>query len=184
MVVIVLLLVCLAGAFTWSLTEYLLHRGFGHRKSRLRFSREHMAHHKDAMVFTSFQNKTQVALLSVAIMAPAAIWVMGWAHGSAYTLGFVLAYLGYEIFHRRLHTHSPTGPYGRWARKHHYYHHFSRPALNHGVTSPIWDLVFRTYAPAGQVRVPRKKTMVWLCDEGGAVKPEFQPDYVLVGRSK
>ena len=170
------------GAMTWSLSEYVLHRGFGHRKSRLGFSKEHMAHHRDAMHFAPTLGKMKAAGITVMIMAPVAMWIAGWTLGAMYTGGFLCAYTGYEVLHRRIHTHAPLIGYGRWMRRHHYYHHFSRPNLNHGVTSPLWDLVFGTYATVEQVRVPRKKAMVWLCDETGSIRAEYAQDYVLVGR--
>ena len=73
------------------------------------------------------------------------------------------------------------GAYGRWARRHHLHHHFASPKKNHGVTSPLWDWVFRTYAaPRPQLKIPPKQVMAWLLDEEGAVKPPYQDDYVLI----
>jgi hypothetical protein len=36
------------------------------------------------------------------------------------------------------------GWYGRWARGHHFHHHFVDARVNYGVTSPVWDVVLRT----------------------------------------
>ncbi|MEL6180069.1 MAG: sterol desaturase family protein, partial [Myxococcota bacterium] len=117
------------------------------------------------------------------IMMPLAILIGTVGPGIAFTLGFLLSYVGYEVLHRRVHTHPPVGPYGRWARKHHFYHHFSRPNLNHGVTSPIWDVVFGTLETPEMVRVPAKKAMSWLLDpETGDVAEAYAADYVLVRR--
>jgi hypothetical protein len=53
---------------------------------------------------------------------------------------------------------------------------------NHGVTTPVWDLVFGTYERVdGAVAVPRRLAMRWLCDEHGEVRPEYAGDYRLVG---
>jgi len=72
-----------------------------------------------------------------------------------------------------------VGFYGRWARRHHFYHHFHDPKVNHGVTSPIWDIVFGTYHKPDVIRVPEKLKMVWLCDETGEVKEPFRAQYEL-----
>jgi 4-hydroxysphinganine ceramide fatty acyl 2-hydroxylase len=66
-------------------------------------------------------------------------------------------------------------------RRHHFHHHFGHPTANHGVTSPIWDMVFGTYERVdGPLRVPRRLAMVWLVDDG-QVRPEYADDYALAG---
>jgi sterol desaturase/sphingolipid hydroxylase (fatty acid hydroxylase superfamily) len=116
---------------------------------------------------------------------PASIWIAGAVAGPAYCAGFLTFYVAYEVLHRRSHTHSPRGMYGRWLRKHHFYHHFGNPKMNHGVTSPIWDIVFRTHARPEQVKVPRRLAMMWLTDsETGEIAEKYANDYVLTGRRR
>ena len=65
-------------------------------------------------------------------------------------------------------------------RRHHFHHHFHNPKRNHGVTSPLWDLLFRTYERPAVVRVPMKHAMGWLVEQGGLrVRPEYLGDYEL-----
>jgi sterol desaturase/sphingolipid hydroxylase (fatty acid hydroxylase superfamily) len=53
---------------------------------------------------------------------------------------------------------------------------------NHGVTSPLWDLVFGTYRQAGTITVPRKFRMRWLVDaETGCIRHKFRDDFQLKG---
>ena len=52
--------------------------------------------------------------------------------------------------------------------QHHLHHHFRNPKANHGVTSPVWDHVFRTADPVEVVRVPRKLAPFWLTDDSYA----------------
>jgi sterol desaturase/sphingolipid hydroxylase (fatty acid hydroxylase superfamily) len=86
----------------------------------------------------------------------------------------------YEWLHRREHTHAGWGAYGRWARRHHFHHHFVDGRTNHGVTSPIWDVVFRTYQqPATTIAVPRKLVMSWLVDETHRIHPEHAATFSL-----
>ena len=66
-------------------------------------------------------------------------------------------------------------------RVHHFHHHFGHPMSNHGVTHPLFDIVFRTLERPDKVRVPRRLAMVWLTDEQGEVRPEYRDDYELVG---
>jgi sterol desaturase/sphingolipid hydroxylase (fatty acid hydroxylase superfamily) len=172
------------GAVGWSFAEYFLHNVGGHvARGRTRFSREHLQHHAERLYFTPWQAKVAIAVPQVAIVTSLAVFAAGWADGVAFAVGFLGAWLTYEVLHRRLHTHPPTGAYGRWARKHHFAHHFTAPHLNHGVTSPIWDLVFRTHLPVEQVRVPPKMAMPWLVDPAtGEVFEAYAGDYALARR--
>jgi len=170
------------GAFGWSLTEYLMHRFDGHgMKGKTRFSKEHLAHHADPKYFAPTVYKLRAAAGVLFVQSLALYPFFGLA-GIGFALGFGLAYAGYEWLHRRIHTHAPLGHYGRWARKHHFHHHFNSPKDNHGVTSPVWDIVFGTLVPTGQVRVPRRHAPVWLTDDEGGLIEDFSTDYVLAGR--
>lgn len=175
-----------AGVFTWSLLEYLLHRFSGHeRKFAPEFSRQHLMHHADTDYYAPTSRKLAVALPVLTLAGLLAGVPFGPAVGAAYALGFGAFYGFYEVLHRRTHTHAPIGAYGRWARRHHLHHHFRSPKKNHGVTSPLWDIVFRTYdAPQPQLKVPPKQVMDWLLDEQGQVKPPYRDDYVLVAPRK
>ena len=117
------------------------------------------------------------ALVAVVIGGPAA-WLAG-AHGAAAVGGLLVMYGTYEVLHRREHTHAGIGRYGRWARRHHFHHHFVDPRTNHGVTTPLWDLVFGTYRRPEVIPVPEKLRMRWLCDATGAVRREHADRYTL-----
>ena len=107
---------------------------------------------------------------------------LGWWLGAVYTLGLAASYVGYEVFHRRIHTHAPRGPFGRWARSHHLYHHYVDPKTNHGVTTHLGDIVMRTLVrPPRPIRVPERLATAWLLDGStGELRREFAADYVLV----
>jgi hypothetical protein len=53
--------------------------------------------------------------------------------------------------------------------------------MNHGVTSPLWDIVFRTYERPVVVRVPRRHApkLPWLLD-GGRIADALTADFELV----
>ena len=72
----------------------------------------------------------------------------------------------------------------RWRRKNHFAHHFADPRLAHGVTTPVWDSVFRTRLEVAKVRVPRRLAMRWLVDDGGELIDAYAFDYTLVGRAR
>ncbi len=170
----------LAGAAGWSLSEYALHRWVGHDpKSETDFAEEHRRHHAERFYFAPTSKKVTHVGPIVASAALVARAVAGRA-GVAFVAGYAAAYVGYEVFHRRLHTHPPTGSVGRFLRRHHFAHHFNGPQTNHGVTSPVWDAVFGTLRDPGVIRVPEKLAMTWLIDPAtGEAKAEYAADYVI-----
>lgn len=91
----------------------------------------------------------------------------------------ITMYFGYEVAHRRTHTHPPTNQFGRWMRRSHFHHHFGAPMRNFGVTSPLWDHLLGTYDDPGVVTVPERMAPTWLVDENGQVRPEFSADYIV-----
>ena len=117
--------------------------------------------------------------LTTAAVVVCVLWGLA---GAPFAVGFVTMYLTYEVVHRRIHTHRPIGPYGRWVRHHHLLHHHANPRLNHGVTSPIWDVVFRTYQRKDVVNVPSRRAPTWLRDpETGLVADAFSGRYAIRG---
>lgn len=181
-----ILLAALLGAMTWSLLEYVIHRWAGHDR-RFRgnlFEKEHTRHHSQGDYFAPSWKKALAALILTTLVTGPASLVAGFAGGLAYALGLAGFYLYYEVLHRREHTHEGVGPYGRWARRHHFYHHFVDPSMNHGVTSPIFDWVFGTYRTPGVIPVPEKLCMRWLRDESGDVHAHLADRYELRRRGR
>lgn len=170
------------GALTWTFMEYCIHRWLGHRWKRNLFGKEHTRHHAQGNYFAPTWKKGALAAVFLALTAPPAIWTTGWAFGAGWAVGLVGFYLYYEWLHRRAHTHPPRGRYSRWVRRHHFWHHFGDPKVNHGVTSPLWDMVFGTLREPGLIRVPRKLCMPWLMGPDGQVPAALQADYALRGR--
>ena len=171
-----------AGCASWSLAEYCIHRWAGHDK-RFRpnfFEVEHTRHHARGNYFAPSWKKAAAAAVVLALVAPIASFAVGPALGFTYAVGFAGFYGTYEWVHRRAHNHAGFGAYGRYLRRHHFWHHFENPKANHGVTSPIWDFVFRTHEVPEVIRVPKKLAMAWLInDDGSAVRPEFEGPYTL-----
>jgi len=169
-----------AGVFTWSFLEYVIHRWLGHDR-RFRgnpFGKEHLRHHVEGNYFAPTHIKLRVAAVATVVTAlPAFLLASGL--GLAWVAGFITFYGAYEVLHRREHTHAGIGAYGRWARRHHFNHHFVDGRANHGVTSPLWDLVFGTYQQPDVIPVPSRLCMAWLLDGDGAIRPEFARRFVL-----
>lgn len=188
-----------AGAATWSLAEYLIHRHVGHGPKRKRatglarltlaglaaeFNAEHLAHHVDPQYFAPSSRKAVAGVVVIGTLCAGLSAAVGPSIGVAYAVGLGLTYATYEVIHRRIHTHPPKGPYSRWVRHHHLLHHHRSPRDNHGVTSALWDHVFGTHATQPKVRIPRHMAPPWLQDgAGGAVRAELRDEYELAGRA-
>lgn len=167
----------------WSLAEYLMHRFAMHElKGRGLASREHLRHHaeRDSVLESWYFAWTGVVVVAT-LLAFGATRVLG-PVGVCLGVGWVGAYGFYDWIHWRAHRRPVAHPYERWVRRHHFHHHFGHPMVNHGVTSPFWDIVFGTYERVdGPLRVPRRMAMVWLTDDDGEVRPEYAADYALAG---
>lgn len=163
------------GALLWTLLEYVLHRWAFHQRMLGRMvAREHIQHHAKVDYFASWAYKLTLAAVVLPVIMALSGLALGWTLGTSVPVGVMSGWLVYEWIHRRIHVAAPiggTGPlgaYGRWARRHHLYHHFQRADLNHGVSTPIWDFVFRTFAHPESVKVPRAHAtkFPWLLEQG------------------
>jgi sterol desaturase/sphingolipid hydroxylase (fatty acid hydroxylase superfamily) len=65
---------------------------------------------------------------------------------AAYPLfaGLLVGYLTYDYTHYYLHHHTPKTRLGKQLREQHMRHHFQDHRYGFGVSSPMWDVVFRT----------------------------------------
>jgi sterol desaturase/sphingolipid hydroxylase (fatty acid hydroxylase superfamily) len=179
-------LTALAGIGSWTLVEYVLHRFFGHDRRTWpnAFAAEHTRHHSEGDYFAPTWKKAIVTVVAAPVVTAVAALGLGLQLGAIYGVSFVGMYVTYELIHRRAHTHRGRGPYGRYLRRHHFSHHFANPRANHGVTSPIWDLIFGTWQAPGRIRVPAKLQMCWLVDpRTGDVYEDLAADYEIVRRA-
>jgi hypothetical protein len=180
-----LITAAIAGAASWSVAEYALHRFAMHEmRGRGLASREHLHHHADITYFSPTSKKALSAATTAAVAFPAGWATIGRRAATAFTGGMIGAYCVYEVTHRRIHTAPPRNAYGRWLRRSHLHHHFGNPMRNLGVMTPLWDRALGTYDDPGVVTVPRRMAPVWLLDERGEVRREHRDDYMVRGRAR
>ena len=144
-----LLLLTLGGLGIWTLTEYWLHRLLFHWEPDNTFGRRmhfiiHGVHH-------DHPNDRMRLVMPPAVSIPlAAIFLLGFSAifgtPAAYPLfaGLILGYLGYDYIHYHQHHHTPRTKLGKRLREQHMRHHFQDHRYGYGVSSPLWDFVFRT----------------------------------------
>ena len=142
----------LAGVLGFTLVEYLLHRfpfhykGSGSRAARLRLFLMHGYHHqfpndKWRLVAPPLMS-WPIALVLIAVyglLFPGVMWIV---FG-----GTCAGYLAYDWIHYYTHhRRNPRTWLGKTLRKAHAVHHYSLFHLNMGISSPLWDVCFGTFA--------------------------------------
>ena len=58
--------------------------------------------------------------------------------------GFILGYLCYDMIHYATHHFPMRSRAMKYLKRYHMMHHFKTPSARFGVSSPVWDVVFRT----------------------------------------
>ncbi len=171
-----------AGLFAWTFLEYVIHYWLGHLpKGKTLISREHIAHHKDVSYFSPLPLKIRGAMPVLAIVGGLGWWLGGPAVAAGLTLAVAAGWATYEGLHKSIHVNGPKTAYARWAARNHLYHHYCKPNRNHGVTSPIWDLVLGTYDSVKTVSLRERDVpdIPWLARE--LTKPETEQDQFTRG---
>ena len=173
------------GLLAWTLLEYIIHAWLGHLpKGKILISREHLHHHADILYFSPLPLKIRGAIPVLGLLAVATGLTAGWPFAGGFVTAVALAWSFYEWLHQAIHVYGPTNAYMRWAARHHLHHHFTRPSRNHGVTTPLWDIVLGTHEPPAKVRVSRKHlaALPWLAAtaQDGDGQPAYMADYELV----
>ncbi len=166
----------ITGMLFWTFLEYMLHRFLGHipKKPSIysRFFKEHSKHHHKKDYFAATIDK----ILTTVALAPLAFggvyFLFDVTAASWFTVGFIGMYYAYELLHRRLHVKGPIHRYAAYMRAHHFYHHYEDETMNHGVSTPIWDIVFGTYRKPDIIHVPARYKMDWL-----PAQPSFTDPY-------
>jgi cyclopropane-fatty-acyl-phospholipid synthase len=130
---------CAIGLLTWTMIEYLLHRLAFHGFA------PHYEHHAVPtdpayIVAPLWLSASASAVLFTAF----SIACRSWTAGASIMAGVIAGYLAYELIHLRIHSTAAGGVLLRALRRHHFYHHFASDQVCYGVTSPLWDWVFRS----------------------------------------
>ena len=147
------------GVFAWTFAEYGLHRFLFHWVNDTAWGRRihfmlHGVHHeypedKDRLVMPpGFSIPMGIVFYSLFRVAFGAGW------GEPLFAGFATGYLWYDGTHFAVHHFRPASGLFQKLRRHHLFHHHSDPDGGFGVSSPLWDWVFRTM-PRSSVEVRR-----------------------------
>jgi sterol desaturase/sphingolipid hydroxylase (fatty acid hydroxylase superfamily) len=147
------------GWFVWTLMEYWLHRTVFHWVPDAPWGERfhfylHGVHHK------WFTDKYRLVMppaasLGTAVVVYGALHGLGWLTSAWVSptwtygvfAGIAMGYMVYDCTHYYIHHFKPKGPIGRALRAHHNKHHHNAAFAEKkfGVSTTLWDHVFRTY---------------------------------------
>jgi len=168
-----IVLLFLAGIILWTFVEYLAHRFIFHAGPQIEgevreilaglepgeaafpkmkgFRQKHyfVAHG----VHHDFPNDTRRLVMPPSLSVPLAViffglfWLLlGSSTGPAVFAGFVFGYLIYDTVHYAVHHFQLHGRITLYLKKQHFRHHYQNSECDYGVSSPFWDMVFRTWS--------------------------------------
>jgi sterol desaturase/sphingolipid hydroxylase (fatty acid hydroxylase superfamily) len=144
------------GLFIWTLSEYTLHRFVFHFPPRNAAQERivflfHGVHHAQPSLKTRLVMPPVVSIPLALAFYGLFSWVFGALLNAPLWIapvfaGAVLGYLLYDLTHYATHHWPIKGGYFKFLKKHHMLHHFKTEHARYGVTSPLWDYVFKTNA--------------------------------------
>jgi len=138
----------LAGLLVWTLVEYAMHRGSFHHEPSTegQVAYGYMMHG----VHHAYPDDDRRWVMPLIVSAPISMLiflacriVLG-SIGEPVFGGFIHGYLAYDMLHYFIHRGRMPTRVGRFLRQYHMAHHYTKPDRNFGVSSPLWDVVFRT----------------------------------------
>ncbi|MCB9777668.1 MAG: sterol desaturase family protein [Alphaproteobacteria bacterium] len=150
-----------AGLLTWTFTEYWLHRWLFHLPpARNLFLREiqyvmHGYHH-------DFPDDPGRLVAPPALSWPLALvvgtlhWLLFGPYWTVVFAGTVTGYLAYDWMHYYTHHAVPKSSIGKFMRRFHYEHHFGHAHSQFGLSSPLWDVVFRSFSTTKALKRDKK----------------------------
>jgi len=138
------------GLLVWTLTEYWLHRTLFHWIPNARWGERmhfylHGVHHQWPHDKYRLVMPPAVSIPLFFLFLGLWLWLFeerAWAMHA----GFVTGYMIYDLTHYYVHHGRPKVRLLRKLQGHHMSHHFNKRYMDkrYGVSSPLWDYVFRT----------------------------------------
>lgn len=137
-----------AGYFSWTLAEYLLHRYVFHMapdnkiKAAIQYTL-HGVHHEYPKDKSRIIMPPAGALLIGGILF-LIFWIPMQDYAFAFVPGFLMGYVTYAFMHYAIHAYQPPKNFLKVLWVNHGIHHYKDDDRGFGVSSPFWDFVFGT----------------------------------------
>ncbi len=148
------------GYITWTVAEYFLHRFFFHIESTkhpilTKISHTvHGVHHEQPTDYKRMFMPPVPATLFMGLFFGLFYLIMG-TSVFVFLPGFLTGYLSYAYTHFKIHQ-SKAPKKLKWLWTHHIKHHYQDETKAFGVSSPFWDIVFRTMPSKSAIKANKK----------------------------
>jgi len=138
----------LLGVLIWTLLEYIIHRYVFHYEPKTALGKRlhyiiHGVHH-------DYPNDARRLVMPPSISVPLAFLFYGMfllvfaRFASSAFAGLVFGYVCYDMLHYATHHFPMKRGMGLWLKQYHLRHHYKDDHVEYGISSPLWDYIFRT----------------------------------------
>jgi sterol desaturase/sphingolipid hydroxylase (fatty acid hydroxylase superfamily) len=144
----------LLGIVIWTFTEYIMHRFVFHYEPESEAMQKvfflfHGVHHAQPQLKTRLVMPPIISIPMAIVFYALFALVFGVLLDLPYLVaptfsGFIVGYLIYDMIHYATHHFQMRSGYLKYLKRYHMMHHFKTPSARYGVSSPVWDVVFRT----------------------------------------
>ena len=139
----------LAGIFAWTFMEYFIHRFVFHYHPTSKIGKRllfilHGVHHDYPQDSTRLVFPPALSLPLAVLFYFLFLLIVGPVMVNPLFVGFISAYLFYDMLHYATHHVNVKGKWFKMMKKHHMDHHYRNPNEGYGFTSKIWDYIFQT----------------------------------------
>lgn len=139
------------GLFVWTITEYIMHRFVFHLKPNENWEWAKRLHFIMHGVHHDYPSDAKRLVLPPSLSIPLATgfyflfkWILPADNVFGFFPGFILGYLFYDISHYAMHHFNFKSGLFKKIKQHHMLHHYQDPDRGYGVSSPLWDKIFRS----------------------------------------
>ncbi|RXK82959.1 sterol desaturase family protein [Filimonas effusa] len=141
------------GFAIWTVTEYILHRFVFHFVPKSKWGlRLHFIFHG---VHHDYPRDKMRLVMPPSASIPMALILYFFfglffavkANFYAFFGGFLIGYLMYDMMHYAMHHYNFKSGIMKRIKQHHMLHHYSDPDKGYGVSSALWDKIFRSDFP-------------------------------------
>jgi 4-hydroxysphinganine ceramide fatty acyl 2-hydroxylase len=136
------------GVLTWTLLEYIIHRHVFHYQPTTRVGKllhfiMHGVHHDYPNDATRLVMPPIISVPLAVVFYVVFILTLG-RFAPAALAGFGFGYVCYDTIHYATHHFAMKRGVWRWLKQYHLRHHYQDDQAGYGVSSPLWDYVFKT----------------------------------------
>ena len=141
------------GLVVWTMTEYILHRFIFHYYPSSEWGKRihfifHGVHHdypRDARRLV-MPPSASIPLATIFYFL-FSLFLKEKANLYAFFPGFLIGYLVYDMMHYAMHHYNFKSNFWKKIKQHHMLHHYSDSSKGFGVSSSLWDSIFRSGFP-------------------------------------